>query len=105
MATATLEIDQTILHALQAQASNQGLSLDALLRRIAENKNNEIALSYDTDLKVTPLTPYQIAKAKGLLGAVDSSVSNLDSPPIHTEFGQHLLEEYTKQLEELTKPN
>ncbi len=39
MATATLEIDQTILQALQAQASNQGLSIDALLRRLAENGN------------------------------------------------------------------
>ncbi len=94
MATATLEIDQTLLQTLQAQASNLGLSVDALLRKFAENKNNELALSYDTEPKATQLTPYQIAKAKGLLGAVDSNVPNPDSPPIHTEFGEYLAKKH-----------
>ena len=39
MSTATLEIDQTLLQTLQAQASHQGLSIDALLRKLTENGN------------------------------------------------------------------
>ena len=107
MTTATLEIDQTILQILEAKATAQGVSPDVFLRRLLEGENG--TASYPQTLHAEPatpqLTPYQIAKAKGLLGAVDSSILNPDSPSIHTEFGQHLLEEYEKQLEELTKPH
>lgn len=107
MATATLQIDQTIFQLLEAKATAQGVSPDVFLRRLLERENGTASSppAIHAEPATSPLTPYQIAKAKGLLGAVDSSVPAPDSPPIHTEFGQHLLEEYEKQLEELTQPH
>ncbi len=116
--TATLEIDQTVLQILKTKAKAEGLSPDAFLRKLLAGENGgasschpEISLAEASPVAISvapakpQLTPYQMATAKGLLGAVDSSVLNPDSPPIHTEFGQYLLEEYEKQLEELTKPH
>ena len=107
MATATLQIDQTIFQLLEAKATAQGVSPDVFLRRLLERENGTSGYpqASHAETAAPQRTPYQIAKTKGLLGAVDSSASDPDSPPIHTEFGQHLLEEYEKQLEELTKPH
>ena len=99
MATATLEIDQTILQILQAKATAQGVAPDVLLRRLLESENgtNNHTPPIHTEPAAPQLTPYQIATAKGLLGAVDSRIPNPDSPPIHTAFGQPLLAEHEKQ--------
>ncbi len=96
MATATLQIDQTILQLLEAKATAQGVSPDVFLWQLLEGENG--TASYPQAIHAEPatpqLTPYQIAKAKGLLGAVDSSIHDPDSPPIHTEFGTYLAKKH-----------
>jgi hypothetical protein len=107
MATATLELDSAVIQILRTKATAQGLSPEALLRKLLESENgvNDHSQTSYAKSEQPTLTPYQIAQAKGLLGAVDSSVPNPDSPPIDTEFGRHLLAEYEKQLDELVKPH
>ena len=99
MTTATLEIDQTLLQTLQAQANHQGVSIDALLRKFAEGGNGVIKSAKIDIEPAKALTPYELIK--DLLGSVDSSEPDADSMPIHTDFGQHLLEEYQQQLEDM----
>ncbi len=98
MATATLEIDQTLLQSLQAQASNQGLSVDALLRKFAENGNQIDSFPQELhfDLATKP-TPYELVK--DLIGSIDTSVpdSNPDSQPHHTPLGALVAEKLKSQ--------
>jgi hypothetical protein len=101
MATATLEIDQTILQALQTQASNQGLSIDALLRKLTENGNgtenhllNIYAVAQEPD---TQETIGERLERKGLIGMIDSSQPRPDSPPNKSAIGDILAEKYRQQ--------
>lgn len=100
MAIATLEIDQSLLQLLQAQANTQGLSIEALLRRLAENGNglptpaNGVLANSEDEQE----TLGERLERKGLLGIVDSSQPRSDLPPHHTDFGQHLLEKHEQQL-------
>ena len=107
LGTIKIEIEQTLLQGLLEKATARGLSLEAFLRQLIESENG--VATHTPGIKAEPatptLTPYQIAQAKGLLGAVDSSVLDPASPAIQTEFGQHLLEEYRKQLADLTQPH
>lgn len=108
---ATLDqIAPEIVQAIVAQATARGLSVNDYLRQLLGLNNGAGAGSTFAEACPEPpqkeevaLTPYQIAKAKGLLGAVKSGQGNPASPPLQTDFGQHLLEEYQKQLEELTQ--
>lgn len=94
--TVQVEIKSETAAKLQAIAAALQLSLDGYLEKVAEL----------VPLPVTPETNGQPAAAKtpfelgqAFIGAIDSSVPDPDSPPIHTAFGQHLLEEHRKQLE------
>ncbi len=103
MTTTTLEIDQAVLQLLQAQANAQGLSVAALLRKLAENGDgtpapaNGVLASPETEQE----TIGERLERKGLLGMIDSSQPRPDSPPHHTDFGQHPLEKHEQQLEDL----
>lgn len=107
LGTIKIEIEQTLLQGLLEKATARGLSLEAFLRQLIESENGVATHTPEIEAEpaTPPLTPYQIAKAKGLLGAVDSSVLDPASPPIQTEFGRHLLEEYRKQLADFTQPH
>ncbi len=95
--TVTIELDQATATILKAKAAIQGLSLDALLRHFAEGVNGTVTPTSESE---TPqLTPYELAK--DLIDSIDSSVPDHNSPPIYSDFGQHLLEEYTEQVEKL----
>ena len=99
MATATLEIDQALLQTLQTRASEQGLSVDALLRKYAENGNG--AAHYLQDLYPESDTQETIGERlerKGLLGIIDSSLPlDPDSPPYRDALFDMIADKLKKQ--------
>ena len=105
--TTQVEIKSETAAKLQAIAASLQLSLDGYLEKFTElvslpqplEVNGHAPGMSPPNLETPQLTPYELAA--DLIGSVDSSVPDPDSPPIHTDFGQHLLEEHQKQLEKL----
>jgi hypothetical protein len=84
--------------AIIALASTHGQSVNDYLRSLLGlNGSPPAKLDSDNEQDEKPLAEL----LEGLTGVVDSSVPDPDSPPRHTDFGQHLLEKHRKQIENL----
>ena len=105
--TVQVEIKAETAAKLQAIAASLQLSLDGYLEKVTElmslpqtlEVNGQAPGTNPPSLETPQLTPYELAA--DLIGSVDSSVPDPASPPIHTAFGQHLLEEHQHHLEKL----
>ncbi len=100
MATATVEIDQALLGTLQTEAQTQGLSLEALLRKLVANgaANHTQTAESEQPLENMNTTIGERLQKLGLLGAIDSSQpADPDSPPQRDAFFYLIAEELEKQ--------
>ncbi len=87
--------------AIVALASAHGQSVNDYLRKLLGlngESNGELNYSNKTQANAeSDVTPY--ALIADLVGSVDSSIPDPDSPPRHTAFGQYLLEKHRRQAE------
>ena len=95
--TVQVEIKSETAAKLQAIAASLQLSLDGYLERFTELVPLPEMYATNGQAPAPQLTPYVLAAE--FIGSVDSSVPDPASPPIHTAFGQHLLEEHQNQSE------
>lgn len=95
------EIAPDTAQAIIALASARGQSVNDYLRKLLGlNGERNGDLSYDSTTQAnveSDVTPYELIA--DLVGSVDSSIPDPDSPPRHTAFGQYLLEKHRKQAE------
>lgn len=90
--TVTIEVlpqVAAILLTIQQKAEARGKTLDAFLRELIE----------ESEAGGIAPAPYELAKE--FIGAINSNMPDPSSPPIHTAFGQHLLEEHRRQVSKL----
>ncbi len=102
--TIQVELKAETAAKLQAIAASLQLSLDGYLEKVTELfplPKTVVAngQAHVPETETRQLTPYELAA--DVIGSSDSSVVNPASPPIHTAFGQHLLEEHQQHLEQL----
>ena len=104
MATVTIELDQVTAKILETQATMQGLSVAALLRKLAENSNGTEShlpnAASDNALAQEPEEQETIGERlsrKGLIGMIDSSQPRPDSPPNKSAYGELLAEKFRQQ--------
>ena len=104
MATVTIELDQITVTILETQATMQGLSVAAWLRKLAENNNgaeNHLPnASSDNASAQEPEEQETIGERlarKGLIGMIDSSLPRPDSPPNKSDYGELLAEKFRQQ--------
>lgn len=85
------QIAPEIIQALIAQADANGLTVNDYLARLLG-----LANGYDHEKSEThTLTPYELIE--DLIGAVDSSLPDPSSPPMHTEFGDYLTGKHMRE--------
>jgi len=87
--TQTIEISQEVYKALMAEVELRGMTIEEFLKSFLLQITNQIEQS--------DKTIGERLERKGLIGSIDSSIPDPSSPPIHSPFGQLLIEKFRKQ--------
>ncbi len=89
----SIQVSEATYNALMEEIRLRGVSLEEWIRLHLPNGRAE----QDDHAEEREETIGARLERKGLIGIIDSSKPDPDSPPIHTPFGQLLVEKYRKQ--------
>jgi hypothetical protein len=91
--TQTIQISEATYNALMEEIRLRGVTLEEWIRLHIPNGRTE----QGDHAEEREESIGERLERKGLVGMIDSSKPDPDSPPTHTPFGQLLIEKYRKQ--------